>query len=503
MGQEPSDESVTLGNLRNIRGWGQKKLAAEAGLEADTISVYERKRCSLKQLHRLGRVMDFTPELVERELAVVRDGRARQARSGDASREEAASQEIEATAAQEGRRYEEFLRSSLRQYDRATEVLLERRLAPRLWAWLQRHPETEWREILETDQDFWSWGLVELVCDVSIDAALVDPNRAEKLADLALLIARRVSGGEALRAAAESYAWGFVANARRVRGHLRQADEAFARSDALWPASADAESIPLDYSRLLDLKASLRRAQRRLPEALDLLDRAFKLARTDRALGRILVLKAKTLEETNDYAGAITALRQATPCVERAGDLRLLLNLRFNLLENEVQEGRRVDVPRRLAEVRDLAIQLGHDLDLIRLRWLEGRLWASSGRRTEAKVAFQSVGEEFNAREMYYDVALVLLELAILLLEESCPREVRKLASQMEVIFRAQGVHREAITALVLFHRSALQEQATVELTRNVLAYLRRSRSNPDLRFELPSQIEPPSPEDLGKRGSE
>lgn len=480
---EPSAESVTLANLRKIRGWGQKKLAAEAGLELDTISVYERRRCSPEQLQRFGGLMGFPSDYVQRALALVQEGRERLARPGTASREEAASWEIDAVAAEEGRRYQEFLRSSLRRFDQTAEALLERRAAPRLWQRLRKHPEERWRAIVEQDQEFWSWGLVELVCEESERAASADADRAETLARLALMIAERLPGKD-LRTQAESYAWGFLGNARRVRGYLRQADEAFAQSDALWPESLDFDSCPLDRSRLLDLKASLRREQRLLSEALDLLDRAFKLARTDRGMGRILLKKAKTLEEMGEYAGAVRALRQASPYVERSGDLRLLLNLRFNLLENEVQAGGQVDVVRRLDQVRNLAVRLRNDLDLVRLRWLEGRLAISLGQRDEAERAFRAVRDEFDVRKMYYDMALVLLDLAVLLLEVNRTAEVRRLAIHLEVIFRAEGVHRKAMAALCLFHEAAIQERATVELASSILSFLRRSRNNPELRFE-------------------
>ena len=480
---EPSAESVTLANLRKIRGWGQKKLASMAGLDLDTISVYERRRCSPEQLQRLGRLMEFSPEYVRRSLALVQEGREDLARPGTLSREEAASQEIDAVVAEEGRRYQELLRSSLRRLDRTAGALLERRAAPRLWRRLRRHPEERWRAVVGAEEDFWSWGLVELICEESERAASANLHQAERLAELALTIAERLPGKD-LRAQAESYSWGFLGNARRVRGYLLLSDEAFARSAALWPEDEDVNACPLDMSRLLDLKASLRREQRRLPEALDLLGRAFKQARTDCAKARILLKKAKTLEETDNYAEAVKALRQASPFVERSGDLRLLLNLGFNLLENEVQEGRSVDVSRCLAQVRDLAVQLRNELDLIRLRWLEGRLAASFGQRAEAERAFRAVRDELAGRQMYYDMALVLLESAVLLLEEGRTQEVRELATCMEVIFRAEGVHREAIAALCLFHQAALQDWATVELARSVLAFLRRSRNNPELCFE-------------------
>ncbi|HSS78615.1 MAG TPA: hypothetical protein VLV54_17960 [Thermoanaerobaculia bacterium] len=79
---------------------------------------------------------------------------------------------------------------------------------------------------------------------------------SQLLARLALRIAELVTCSESSRLHLEGYIWGFAANALRAQGDLAGADEAFLRSDRLWPARRPADPEWLDGSRLLDLKAS-------------------------------------------------------------------------------------------------------------------------------------------------------------------------------------------------------------------------------------------------------
>jgi hypothetical protein len=85
---------------------------------------------------------------------------------------------------------------------------------------------------------------------------------------------------------------------------------------------------------------------------------------------------------------------------------------------------------------------------------------------------------------MSFDVALALLEEAVLLLEERRAAEVKVLARELEKVFESKGVHREALAALRLFQEAAEREEATAELARRVLHYLFRARHDQGLRFE-------------------
>jgi len=120
----------------------------------------------------------------------------------------------------------------------------------------------------------------------------------------------------------------------------------------------------------------------------------------------------------------------------------------------------------------------------VRLIWLEGRVAAGQGRAEEARRLLAQARREFAARGMVYDVALALLEEAVLLLEEGRAAEVKALAEELTQVFANKGVHREALAALRLFAEAAKQQDATAELARRVLRFLFRARHDRGLRFK-------------------
>ncbi|HEY4562651.1 MAG TPA: hypothetical protein VIJ36_06710, partial [Thermoanaerobaculia bacterium] len=209
----------------------------------------------------------------------------------------------------------------------------------------------------------------------------------------------------------------------------------------------------------------------------DLLERAKVASKGEPlATARILLNKEHIYEQTGDIQGALAALREAAPSIEEAGDVRLrcvhLFKVVNNLSHLQCYEEAEVHLP----QVRELAIQLGNELDLIRVVWLSARVAAGSGRRGEAITDLEQVRRHFTARGLAYDAALASLELAVLYLEEERTVEVRDLACSMGWIFQAQGIAREALAALSLFLDAAQRETATVDLARHIAAELERMK---------------------------
>src|SRR5262249_55646938 len=147
--------------------------------------------------------------------------------------------------------------------------------------------------------------------------------------------------------------------------------------------------------------------------------------------GRLLILRAKTLEELRDYEEAVATLRRTLPLVDGERDPRLALVLGINLLDNLHHIGHHQEAEERLPAVRELTVQLGNQLDMIRLRWVEARMDAARGRTAEALAGFEEVRRELTARGIAYDTALVTLELAALLLDLGRTAEVRALVPEM------------------------------------------------------------------------
>jgi transcriptional regulator with XRE-family HTH domain len=352
--------------------------------------------------------------------------------------------------------------------------------AKELFARLEDLPEESRWVLVQGAEEFQTWALCERVCLASVHAASREVESAAAWARLAQEIAARVRGPEEFRNRLQGYALGHVANVLRVSGELREADATLEQAKRLWSSGSDPGGV-LDPGRLLDLEASLRRAQRRLDEALALLDKAAAVGRQPE---RILVQKGFTLETMGEYERAAATLLQAKPLVERQGDVRLSYMLCFNLAVSYCHLGRYVEAAELMQQVRELVLQRGDENEAIRVTWLQGRIAAGQGRLLEARGLLGQARRAFERRGSSYDAALALLEEALLLLDEGRTAEVKELARELAVVFDAQGVHREALAALRLFYEAADREQATAELVKQLLDYLCRARHDAELRFE-------------------
>jgi len=484
MPERPSPHAPALAFLRTAVGWSQARLARFFGLGKEDISKYERGDKALTR-----ETLDFLaepiapPEAVD-VLLVAYDLIFPEPPEEVPSPVAFSPEELRAinraamvVAHSTARRAAKESRAGLILRRKLEKVDAARQEAQECWARLKADTGQDRLDLVKVFPEFRSWALAERVSHESERMAAHDVKEALELADLALSVAERVLGEENWRSRVQGYCWAHVANARRVANDHAGADEAFARAWDLWRAGAKSDPELLAEWRLLDLEASLRRAQRRFSESLGLLDQARDVAGGDPfAIGRILLKKEHAFEQMGDIENALSAVTEAERFVKASGDARLLFALRFKSANHLCHLGRFEEAVKLLPEVRKLAVQQGNELDLLRLLWLESKGKAGQGQRGEALAGLEQVRQDFTARSMPYDAALSGLDLSVLLLKEGRTGEVKELALAMGWIFKAQGITREALAALQLFCSAASQETATVELARKVIADIEQAR---------------------------
>jgi tetratricopeptide (TPR) repeat protein/DNA-binding XRE family transcriptional regulator len=330
------------------------------------------------------------------------------------------------------------------------------------------------RQMIEDVPELQTRTFFVALCEESARLARKDTQRAAALAELAFDLANWMPlYEERQRPAYQGDAQAFIANAFRVQGNLLRAKEAFEQADALWEAVEPADLSDLDRTRSLGLRASLLCDERNLEDAIFLLDQALEAGpRGPVAWACLLIKKAKVYEELNQPDIALDLLEQAAPFLEQEPCPLLMCSHRSMIVGILWLLHRAEDAERWLGEAQALAEQLGTDLDKLRLRWLEGRIDASLGRRHEAIDKLRGVRAEFQERKIAYDTALVTLELSALLLEQGETAEVKELAKEMLRIFAEQEVPQEAEKAFRIFCEAALQETATLELVRRILTQM-------------------------------
>jgi len=474
---------LVLGLFRESLDLSQEKFAPALGISQRQLSYYERGEAAVPReiLERGALRAEFPVFLLD---ALLRDVRLYRLLAGGRSRADRILEGgtgVELVALVAG----------------ATDVLFDRALpkagtppaaedrgaAAALWARLEGLSFAERRMLVEELEEFWSWALCERAAAESVARAPNHPADALELAELALLVAERVSGERRWLRRLKGYALLFIANSRRVCQDLPAADEALARARPLFESGASGDPGLLNAAWLPALESSLRRAQRRFPEALQLIEEALALDRGE-LKGQILLSKSLLHATLGEAEASTAALIEAEPLIDPDRQPRDAFGLQFNLLVDLCNLGEFEQAEARLPEVKALAERIGEELDLTRAVWLEAKVHAGRGRVEEARAAFEQVQEVAKRRGLAYSHALVSQELALLLLEQGETARVREMAETMLATFLALGVEREPLAALRLFWDAAKRETATVDLARRLVKFLHRAQHDPELRFE-------------------
>ncbi|HEY4575399.1 MAG TPA: hypothetical protein VIJ26_15580 [Thermoanaerobaculia bacterium] len=334
-----------------------------------------------------------------------------------------------------------------------------------------------------------TWGFCSLLLETAREQGYQDPGRALELAGLGVEVADRldgqVYGTERVRDLA-ARAWAVLGGAQRIRGDFHASEASFVRAEQrLKQGTGDL----VEKAHLLLLKASLRGNQQRFREAFHLLDRVTSLGRRcedDHLCGKALITRGFLLGLANDPEAAIRHLTEGLAKVDPESDPRLVVVARHNLTLFLAEGGRYREAMRILESARPLYYQVGDQMSLLRLRWVEGKIASALGHYNEAEELLRGVQKELVERELGYDAALLSLDLATIYASQGRSAEMRRLAEEMIPIFKSRDIHREAIAALFVFQKAAEMERVTLGLIRDVTSYLKESRASASLRSREP-----------------
>lgn len=364
----------------------------------------------------------------------------------------------------------------------------ERDEAPGLFLELLEQPADQREALLgEGATRFHTWGVFELLVERSLEVTIQDPAHGETLGMLALRLSDRL---DAARYGAEhiadlrARAWGYIGNARRMRFDFAAAEEAFQTAlTSLREGTRDS----LERAILLDLRASLRRAQRRFDDALRLLRRAvaifLRTGQRHRA-GRSLVNMSTVHHQAGDPAAGIPLLHQALELIDPEREPRLLLCARHNLIDYNAEIGRFVEAQKLYREARPLYRSFNEPWVQNRRSWVRGKIARGLGQLKQAEARLLVARDGFVKEGVPYDTALVSLELALLYAGQGRTEELKRLVADMVPIFTSRHIHREALAALTFLRQAVEAEQASLEVVARVADFLRKAEHDPELRFE-------------------
>lgn len=370
--------------------------------------------------------------------------------------------------------------------DRETAVLKERASAPGLFVELMKLAAEQRLLLVRNSPRFQTWGLCELLVERCLETAAHHPEEVEDLVRLALDVAARLDESfypRGLIQDLEARAWAYLGNARRVSSDFTEAENAFRQAEKLLRKGSH---DPVELAILLDLKASLRRSQRRFEDALRLLRRAvtifLRTGHSHRA-GRSLV----NMDLIHCYAGhpeeGIPLLYQAIGLIDADFEPRLKLCAQHNLIQDLAEAGRFHEAQKLYRETGRLYRELPETWVVNRRKWVKAKIVQGLGKTAQAEKLFLAARDGFIADGIPYDTALVSLELALLYARQGCAADLKRLAQEMLPIFSSLQVHREALAALSFLQQALESEEVSLDLVSRVADFLRRAEHDPGLHF--------------------
>jgi tetratricopeptide (TPR) repeat protein len=337
-------------------------------------------------------------------------------------------------------------------------------------------------------QTLHGWPLCEALLRKSFEERYRDPKKMLQLAYDAARVAETTppekyppSPGFVMDLRARAFAE--LGNAHRINHQFPEAERALSQARAFL---VEGTGDFLLEARVLDLEASLLSDRGRFADAISLLGKVHDLyqeAGDTHLAGRALISQGFNFRRAGRAREAIGIMEQGIGLVEAEREPELPVIGLKGLLDALVDAGELGRASRMLLASGLREAFAAEPLNLLKLRWVEGKVHSGLGHFQRAESIYCSVREELLRLERTYDAALLGLELAALWLRQGRAAEVHALAEEMYETFRMLEVHREAQRALYFLREACRWQRATVPLVQRVRSFMEQLTWNPELRF--------------------
>lgn len=322
----------------------------------------------------------------------------------------------------------------------------KRQEAPTRLKELLAQPQTRRLLLVRNSSRYRSASLADVLCQASRKAAPRDSEEALALGELATEVAERLDPstyGSRVIEDLHAFALAVTANALRVAHRLEEAETYFRCARRHQTAGT---GLPAIRAEIDTLEASLFATRRSFPPARRLLASArasfLELGDTE-SFVRVLLKDAYVCREAGEPEEALRLVDEALPYLDDASNPQLLLCALHSRMVASVDLELFDQVQSLLPRVRRLTEEFGGEIDLVRLRWVEGEIAAGLGRLAEAAEIFETEREQLLARGLSIDAALISLDLCRVYRRQGRVSRLRRMAGGVLAAFREQRVEHD------------------------------------------------------------
>jgi tetratricopeptide (TPR) repeat protein len=309
-----------------------------------------------------------------------------------------------------------------------------------------------------------------------------DPPQMARLARAAALLADGLNAGEiGARKAADlrCRAWTELANACRVADDLDSAEGAIGRAmECFFQGTQD----KLLLARAFDVFASQLAARRDFHLASATLDLAliiYQRHADTHLAGRTLIMQGIFAGYAGHPEKAVLNFEEGLSMIDEARDP----GLAFSALQSQAwclaDCGRYPKAQRTLWELRRRGLDVGGRLGELKLRWLDGHIYAGLKKFDPAERALRQVREGFEAAGLGYKAALAGLELGAVWLQQGSLQQAEGIVLECADVFFALRIRRELLASILVLRKAAETRGLNLDLLQSVIGLLHREDRNP------------------------
>ena len=281
-----------------------------------------------------------------------------------------------------------------------------------------------------------------------------------------------------------------LANAERVSEHFLRAGEAIAKARISPRAGYRRPHGAGARRRCRGLPPA---SQRRLAESEALLDgayRAYMRVGERHKAGKILIKKGYSRRLADKPLEAAALLRRAISLLDPPRTPGLAA-AQHTLIDCLVDAGQFRQANETFLKSGLRQAFAGDPLNLLRVDWIEGKIFCGRKRFDDAARVLTKVRDEFRERGLEYVAAIAAVDLAKVLLQAGKLGDLKALAQELSDRSRDQRLHRPVQEALHCFEVLCRLKVATVVYAQRIKAFIEEAEHRPGLAFELESIVKP------------
>lgn len=382
--------------------------------------------------------------------------------------------------------YEESFRRALAfATEEEKRVALEKLQGWGQWAALEPlAPEARFT-LIETETSYRTLGLYDRLLEASRLYMRREPAEAVDIVRLAIHVAERLDPerhGRQQLADLRATAWADLGNVKRLASDFEGARQAF--NEAWRILEEEGTNDSLKQAHIIGLEASymndlgeFETAEVALEEALEIYQKAGDV----HFQGRTLLKMGDAIGHIDPERG-LTHVRKALSLIDAGKEPRLDLCAQHDCAWYLNDCRRPEEALAVLEQARPLYKQFPDAYTQFRLHWLEGKIAASLGNFEEAEDTFGQLWDEFRARDLNHELVILSIDLAEVLVKKGELDRAAQLTEECYPILKAWGLHKDALSAWLVFQQ-ALTHGRAGEIFRRARAYYRRHWVLPG-RFE-------------------